>query len=85
MLRIVDKLLCKLGKHKQSNFIPIGDSGDVRCICFRCKRVWLIRDNTVYEIDDPDDPLAYLVRQNEAINSLLGKRKIPGKKEIAEE
>ena len=83
-MHIAGKILCKLGKHKQSSFIPIGDPGDVRCICFRCKRVWLIRGNTSYEFNDPDDPLVNLVEQFEKVNSLLGGRKISGKKEIAE-
>ncbi len=83
-MRITGKILCKLGKHKQSNFIPIGFPGDMRCICFRCKRIWLIRGNTSYEFYDPDDPLVELLEQFRAINSLLSGRKVPGKKEIAE-
>jgi hypothetical protein len=54
------KLLCKLGKHKQKGPFPIGEPKDIRYICKRCKRVWLIREHTVYIYDDPNDPLVIL-------------------------
>ena len=50
------KLLCKLGKHKQTGPLPIGEPGDVRYVCYRCKQVTLIRDNAVYTFYDETDP-----------------------------
>lgn len=58
---LVGKILCKLGKHNQIGPYPIGDPGNMRFICLRCKRVLLVSGNTTYEINSPDDPLRRLL------------------------
>lgn len=55
------RFMCKLVKHKQTGALPIGEPGDVRYVCYRCKEVLLIRDNVVSTFYDENDPAVKFV------------------------
>ena len=50
------RFMCKLVKHHQTGAIPIGEPGDVRYVCRRCKEVTLIRNNKVFVFYSDNDP-----------------------------
>ena len=50
------RFMCKLVKHDQTGPIPIGEPGDVRFVCHRCKEITLVRDNIVSVFYDNSDP-----------------------------
>lgn len=57
------RFMCKLVKHHQTGAIPIGEPGDVRFVCHRCKEVTLVRDNTVFIFYDDNDPAVEFLKR----------------------